>query len=109
MVTVLNRRCWISVLTALTLTLALAGCTSSRKLVHPVRGKVLFRGKPAENALVVLNPVGETGPKPVRPHGTESKDGDFENSTYGEKNGAPAGEYAVSFVWPIEDARTKRE
>jgi hypothetical protein len=109
MVSVLNRRCWISVPTSLTRTLALAGCTSGLKPVHPIRGKVLFRGKPADSALVVLNPVGETDTKAVRPQGTVSKDGVFEISTYGEKNGAPAGDYAVSFVWLIEDARTKRE
>jgi hypothetical protein len=97
------------VLMAAALALGVAGCAKSRKPVVAVRGQVLFRGKPADGALVVFNPVGETDPKAVRPQGLVGSDGKFEMSTYGEKDGAPKGEYAVTIVWLIENPKTKKE
>ena len=97
------------VLTAAVLVLAVAGCGGSRKPVVSVRGQVMFRGKPANGALVVFNPVGQTDPKAVRPQGLVGSDGTFEVGTYGEKDGAPKGEYAVTVVWLIENPRTKKE
>jgi hypothetical protein len=97
------------VLTAAVLVLAMTGCGGSRKPVVSVRGQVMFRGKPANGALVVFNPVGQTDPKAVRPQGLVGSDGTFEVGTYGEKDGAPTGEYAVTVVWLIENPRTKKE
>jgi hypothetical protein len=99
----------LKALTVAILALGVAGCSKSRKPVMAVRGQVLYRGQPANGALVVFNPVGETDPKTVRPQGLVGGDGTFEMSTYGEKDGAPAGEYAVTFVWLIENPRTKKE
>jgi hypothetical protein len=96
-------------LTAAILALAVAGCGGSHKPVFPVRGKVLFRGRAAEGALVILNPVGETNPKAIRPQGVVGSDGSFEMSTYGEKDGAPTGEYTATIVWLIENPKTKKE
>jgi hypothetical protein len=96
-------------LAAAILGLGVAGCGESRKPVVAVRGQVLFRGQPANGALVVFNPVGEKDPKAVRPQGLVGSDGTFEMSTYGEKDGAPAGEYAVTFVWLSENSGTKKE
>ncbi|HZV05218.1 MAG TPA: hypothetical protein VE999_09065 [Gemmataceae bacterium] len=95
-------------LAAAVLMLALVGC-SSRKSVVPVRGKVFLGGKPADGALVVFNPVGENDPNVVRPQGTVGRDGTFEMSTYKENDGVPPGEYNVSFVWLIENPKTKKE
>jgi hypothetical protein len=98
-----------TLLTAAGLALALAGCSDSRKPVVPVHGKVFFRGQPAQGALVVFNPLDESDPNPVKPQAVVSSDGSFEVSTYGEKDGAPEGEYAVTFVWLIENPKTKRQ
>lgn len=91
------------------LALAVVSCGENRKPVYPVHGKALFRGRAAEGALVIFNPVDESDPKPVKPQGVVASDGSFEISTYGERDGAPAGEYAVSFVWLIENPKTKKE
>lgn len=95
-------------LPAFVLALTLASCGETRRPVYPVRGKALFRGKPAAGALLIFNLVGEPDPKVVKPQGVVESDGSFEVSTYGEKDGAPAGEYAVTFVWLIENPKTKK-
>jgi hypothetical protein len=87
---------------ALSLSVA-AGCGSTgedRKPVFPVKGKVTVAGKPAERAQVVFHPLADAGPNTPRPTGTVGPDGIFTMSTYTEGDGAPAGEYAVTIVWP---------
>lgn len=91
------------------LALAVVSCGENRKPVYPVHGKALFRGRAAEGALVIFNPVDESDPKAVKPQGVVGTDGGFEIGTYGEKDGAPAGEYAVTFVWMIENPKTKKQ
>jgi hypothetical protein len=91
------------------LALTVVSCSENRKPVYPVHGKTLFRGKPAEGALVIFNPVDETDPKAVKPQGVVGTDGSFEIGTYTEKDGAPAGEYAVTFVWMIENPKNKKQ
>jgi hypothetical protein len=92
---------------ALTLALCHSACSSSsrvdenRKPVHPVKGKVLVQGKPAARAFVLFVPVKEPAEAPdPRPRADAADDGSFELSTYGEKDGAPAGEYIVTVTWP---------
>ncbi len=96
-------------LAAATLALAATSCGDNRKPVVPVRGKVFFRGQPAEGALIVFHPVGEADPKAVRPQGMVGKDGSFEMGTYGEKDGTPRGEYTATIIWLIENPKTKKE
>jgi hypothetical protein len=103
------RSSFSKVLTAAVLALVLAGCAKGHKPVVPVRGKVFFYGKPADGALVVFNPVGDNDPNAVRPQGTVGSDGAFEMTTYEAKDGAPPGEYNVTFVWLIENLKTKKE
>ncbi len=91
------------------LALTLASCANGRKPVVPVRGKVFLGGKPADGALVVFNPVGDKDPNAVRPQGTVGSDGAFEMTTYKENDGAPPGEYSVTFVWLLENPKTKKE
>jgi len=82
---------------------AVAGCggpADDRKPVFPVRGKITVAGKSADRAQVVFHPVADTGPNTPRPTGTVGPDGTFTLSTYTEGDGAPAGEYAVTVVWP---------
>src|SRR6516165_9630974 len=97
--TVWHKRSSLSwVLTAAVLTLTLAGCANGRKPVAPVRGKVFLSGKAADGALVVFNPVDNNDLNPVRPQGMVGSDGAFEMTTYKNNDGAPPGEYNVTFV-----------
>jgi hypothetical protein len=88
--------------------LALAGlsCSSApeakpgQKPVHPVRGKVLVNNQPAAGAFVLFIPARESpGATDPRPRATVEEDGSFAVSTYGDKDGAPAGDYVVTVTW----------
>jgi hypothetical protein len=81
----------------------LAGCggKSDRVPVYPVRGKVVFAAPTPARAMVVFHPVGNTGPKAIRPFATLDKDGSFSLSTYDSQDGAPEGEYAVTLTWEL--------
>src|SRR5438874_5686931 len=70
--------------------------TANRKPVHPVHGQLLVGGKPAAGAFVFFVPLNEP-PEPTdpRPRATVSSDGSFDVSMYGDKDGAPVGEYTV--------------
>ena len=81
-----------------------AGCSAGeagRVPVHPVKGTVTAAdGKPAEGALVVLNPFTPNG-GPAVPSGKVGADGTFAISTHAPGDGAAAGEYAVTVTWPL--------
>lgn len=89
--------------------LVLAGLSCSRsgpgKPVFPVHGQVLLEGKPVANVLVAFHPVGEWGAAENRPYAETDRDGRFTLSTYGSRDGAPAGEYKVA----IRDLRGEGE
>jgi len=85
---------------------AAAGCSSSapdianQKPVHPVTGQVFVGNQPAAGAFVLFVPVNEPQPPPdPRPRAEVKADGSFALSTYGEEDGAPAGEYVVTIRW----------
>jgi hypothetical protein len=82
---------------------ALVAACSGRdegKRVYPVRGKVLYLGKPAPGARVYLHPRDEANKSArIRPSGTVQEDGSFRLTTYQTDDGAPAGTYAVTVVW----------
>ncbi|MDR3634758.1 MAG: hypothetical protein P4L84_13220 [Isosphaeraceae bacterium] len=79
-------------------------CNSERPAgqvaVYPVKGQVLFGGKPVAGALVTFHPVDEskTGAAVVRPTGQTDDDGRFELMSYTRGDGAPAGSYLVSIA-----------
>jgi len=82
------------------------GCSSSSgpstKVCYPVKGEVLVKDKPAEGALVVLSPKGDANPDEWSsgyPRATVGADGKFEVGTYGDNDGAPAGDYIVLVSW----------
>ncbi|MFO0809262.1 MAG: hypothetical protein U0746_11600 [Gemmataceae bacterium] len=86
--------------------IGLAGCARDAGTpVYPVRGKVLFDGKPTERALVILHPVGDGGPAASRPRGQVGPDGTFALTTFGTNDGAPAGEYLVTVEWWLSPGR----
>lgn len=80
-----------------------SGCDSSsvRMEVHPVRGRVVVKGKPAVNAQVSLFAVDDAlkAPDAPFPRGTTTEDGYFELTSYTAGDGAPAGKYVVTVIW----------
>lgn len=87
---------------------AACGCggqVDGRVAVYPVTGTVTVKGQPAEGAEVVLFVVGEAlrGPEHPLPTGVVGPDGKFTLGSYGIGDGAPAGEYQVTIVWPDVD------
>jgi hypothetical protein len=88
---------------ALGLCLVVSGCGAEhgdRPPVHPVGGKLLVAGAPAAKAEVVLYPVNGQGLSMVRPHATVEADGSYHLTTFATRDGAPAGNFAVTVVWP---------
>jgi hypothetical protein len=83
----------IFVLVALGWTLTIAGC-SSQNARYPISGTVKVDGKPAARARVFLVPLSGS---PQRPSAETLPDGSF---TMSGADGAVAGEYAVTVIWP---------
>jgi hypothetical protein len=79
----------------------LTGCGKKGWLeTYPVKGTVLVDGKPAKDVMVSFHPKEITGDKPYVPTGQTDEKGEFNLSTYVTNDGAPAGEYDVTIVWP---------
>lgn len=85
----------------------LAGCSGGepRSEVHRTRGSLMVNGKPAEGAILSFHPADGKNfdQRGSRPRAVVEADGSFAVSTYGDRDGAPAGDYAVSVVW-LENA-----
>jgi hypothetical protein len=94
---------WLAAAIA-SLSLLLTGCSdSARKPVYPVRGEVFVQNQPAAGAMVILHPVADANPDDWPdgyPRGVVKVDGSFQIGTYGDQDGAPAGEYIVLVRWP---------
>lgn len=79
------------------------GCgDDGRETVYPTTGKVLVNGQPAAGAQVVLFPEDEAlrvSDHPL-PTGVTDESGKFSLGSYAVGDGAPAGEYLVTVVWP---------
>jgi hypothetical protein len=82
-------------------------CGGQQVKLYPVRGSVLFNGKPAAGATVVFHRVGASDAKSAEqaplPTGTVQADGSFTLTTPPLGEGAPAGEYQVAVVWLDRD------
>ena len=68
--------------------------------VFPAKGQLIVDGKAAKGAFVYLWPDGIGDMDAYCPNGQTEENGDFVLSTYDAKDGAPAGEYAVTVEWP---------
>ena len=81
--------------------LLVAGCGEGDDgpAVYKVVGKVLVDGQPASRAKVFLHPSPPL-PNGVIPYAITGEDGSFRPSTRKPGDGAPAGNYAVTVVWP---------
>jgi hypothetical protein len=80
------------------------GCSDNWQAeTHPASGRVSINGEPPTGALVQLYPVGEkVDVRNSRPWGKVGDDGAFSLSTYETADGAPAGEYSFTIVWPVD-------
>ncbi len=84
---------------------AAAGCggaAGSRPAVHPVAGRVEVCDRPAAGAHVAFLrlPLDADVARGACPSGVCRPDGTFALTTYAAGDGAPAGEYVVTVVWP---------
>ncbi|QDV59367.1 DUF4198 domain-containing protein [Rosistilla oblonga] len=67
--------------------------------VFPIEGVVTVDGKPVENIQIALHPAGDlNAEKPFYPQGFTDAEGNVKVSTYADGDGAPAGDYRVTFV-----------
>lgn len=89
------------------LTLALLLATGCRKPppppgppAHPVHGKVLYQGRPAKGFCVIFTPLNATWKVKFAPAAMTDENGEFQLRSYQPGDGAPAGDYAVTFQWP---------
>lgn len=84
--------------------LAVSGCDQGegRLRVYPVSGKVLVGGQSAAGAKVVFYPESPdlTGPGTPVPAGTTNANGEFQLRSYDPDDGAPAGQFKVTVIWP---------
>ena len=77
------------------------GTKTKRLATYPVRGKVTVDGQPAAGIWVRLHPTtGKDNRRFGTPDGLTAADGSFVLSTYVPNDGAPEGEYIVTFFWP---------
>ena len=91
----------VGVLLVLVVPLTGCGAGDGKIDVYPVKGTVTQGGKPVEGADVIflasdpaLKVVGVPTPKAIT-----DANGEFSLSSYGNGDGAPAGEYAVAVSW----------
>ena len=75
-----------------------AGREAGGPAVCPVEGVLVVDGAPAANARVAFHPAG--GGPAARPVGVTGPDGGFRLSTHAPGDGAPAGDYVVTVLWP---------
>lgn len=96
-----------------------SGCGKSRPEIKgklplfPVKGKVIMDGQPLAGATILFYPTKQfpAGAAPQRPRATVEDDGRFQVSTYGNKDGAPAGAYKVTISWKgnVEGATSEEQ
>jgi hypothetical protein len=102
-----------------TLLSVVTACKKSSVKLYPVKGKVLFKGQPAEGAQIVFRPAAESagggsqpGPAQPNPYGDVKADGTFALRTEPIGEGAPPGDYVVMISWYTrsdpEDALTSK-
>lgn len=93
-----------TVICCLLLVAMFSGCEKriKRLPVYQVAGKILVNGQPAEHAQISLQPVktAAKGERVIIPNAIALADGTFNVGTYTGTDGAPAGEYAITVIWP---------
>lgn len=85
------------------LCLCLASCSNKYgdHPPYPTSGQILVDGQPAPKGLQVnFFHEGDWGERAIVPTTLTEDEGKFEMTTYGSKDGAPAGDYKVTVEWP---------
>jgi hypothetical protein len=68
-------------------------------ILYSVEGTVLMNGEPVANLNVAFHPL-DVDKNQFCPVGRTDSKGIFHLTTHSGADGAPAGEYSVTFVWP---------
>lgn len=97
-----NNRWLVVVIAALG---GLQGCGQASRVpplppLHPVSGSVKYRGQPAAAFRVTFHPLTDIGPTKYHPSAVTDGAGNFQVTALKPNDGAPQGEYAVTFEWP---------
>jgi hypothetical protein len=71
--------------------------------LYPVKGVVRINGEPAKDVNVVFTPVAapEGDATPLSPAAVTGEDGSFRLMSFKPGDGAPAGEYQVTIIYPM--------
>ena len=103
----MSRQNNLKLLSCLALALLLTGCGKSDRLpVYSVTGSVTAKSKPAAGVQVSFYGTDDhlkTATAPFPQAVTES-DGSFTLTSYEANDGAPAGNYVVTLVWPSNES-----
>jgi 5-hydroxyisourate hydrolase-like protein (transthyretin family) len=94
---------WIVLLGVVSVCLSITSCSKTdpnRKVTVPVRGVVYVDGQPAAMLQVQCHPLaGLDKEQPTITQAVTGDDGTFQLATYEAGDGAPLGEYQLTFVW----------
>ncbi len=85
---------------AAVLILMLSGCGDGLPRTYPCKGMVRVNGKPVKDARVAFYYQGDLGGRTIVPMAWTEEDGSFVLSTFRSEDGAPAGDYEVTIIWP---------
>lgn len=88
----------------------LTGCSGENiepPKTFPVSGSVTLKGKPAPGIRVKFHPQFDMGEVKFIPEGETGPDGTFVLSTGAPGNGAPPGDYAITFEKPVIESAQK--
>lgn len=69
----------------------------------------MHKGKPATGAVVFFHRAGRTDPSEPVPHGEANQEGRFSLTSEIQNDGAPAGSYTVTIVWPDPNAKPSKD
>ena len=92
-------------LAAGTLVALASGCGGQKgPRLYPVKGSVRINGEPARDVNVVFTPVTlpADGATPLSPSAVTGDDGSFRLMSFKPGDGAPAGDYQVTVIYPMD-------
>jgi len=71
--------------------------------LYPVKGSVRINGEPAKDVNVMFTPVAapQGGATPLSPAAVTGEDGSFRLMSFKPGDGAPAGDYQVTIIYPM--------
>src|SRR3954451_15762043 len=80
-----------------------SACGNRGPRLYPVKGSVRINGEPAKDVNVMFTPVAppEAGATPLSPAAVTGEDGTFQLMSFQPGDGAPAGDYLVTIIYPM--------